>query len=160
MSVGKGNAVVVPNRGRARFCWGAGAVSQYVSYVSAPIQGASHSHGAVRACGEGACPRWVAKRPSNLQSRCFRQATVSGFTSAAHSNGAVRRSDKPPRHRESCLTQEWSSRYSNTRLINNDTSANVRHTFNGSRSSNGLGRTLKLRRSPCSSSSNHSSAVS
>ena len=45
-------------------------------------------------CGEGACPRWVAKRPQNLPSGRIRYTTCNGFATASQSNGG-----EPPRHR-------------------------------------------------------------
>ncbi|VVM81849.1 hypothetical protein PS645_02313 [Pseudomonas fluorescens] len=42
-------------------------------------------------CGEGACPRWDAKRPpASIQPN-----GTKGFTTAAQPNGAVRRFAKP-----------------------------------------------------------------
>jgi len=45
-------------------------------------------------CGEGACSRWGAQRPQNLQSDCFRRITSAGVTTAAQPSGS-----KLPRHR-------------------------------------------------------------
>ncbi|SDS34655.1 hypothetical protein SAMN04490191_1250 [Pseudomonas lini] len=44
-------------------------------------------------CGEGACPRWVAERPQNLQLRCIKYAARNDFATASQPNGG-----KPPRH--------------------------------------------------------------
>src|SRR5471030_388272 len=43
----------------------------------------------VLACGEGACPRWVAKRPRHFPG----QTVQTGFATASQPNGG-----KPPRH--------------------------------------------------------------
>ncbi|GID04265.1 hypothetical protein TMM008_14670 [Pseudomonas sp. 008] len=47
-----------------------------------------------RNCGEGACPRRVAKRPKNLPTRRIRYTEWADFTTASQPNGG-----KPPRHR-------------------------------------------------------------
>ncbi len=53
----------------------------------------THS-GKARNRGEGACSRWGAQRPQNLQSDCFRRITLAGLTTAAQPSGS-----KLPRHR-------------------------------------------------------------
>ena len=53
----------------------------------------THS-GKARNCGEGACSRWGAQRPRNLQSNSFRRITSAGLTTAAQPSGS-----KLPRHR-------------------------------------------------------------
>src|SRR5476649_865062 len=50
-------------------------------------------------CGERACPRWGAKRPQNLQSRYARDNGDYGFRVAPQPSAAVRRPDKPARHK-------------------------------------------------------------